>query len=463
MHGSATSPHQSPYLTGVFAPVATETTAVDLGVTGTLPPELDGRLLRIGPNPVEPPDPTTFHWFTGPGLVHGVRIADGRADWYRSRFVRSDRVTRAFGWPPVPGPHHGPGDGSANTNVIAHAGRTLAIVEAGSLPVALTDDLETVARTDLEGTLPGGFTAHPKLDPVTGELHAVAYFWGWEHLQHVVVGTDGRVRRTVDVPVTGGPMVHDCAITERFVVLLDLQCRFDLAVAATGAFPYRWDPDATPRLGLLPREGDADSVRWCGLDDPGYVFHPLNAYDADDGTVVIDVVRHPAVFATDLVGPNEGPTRLERWHCDPVTGRVRVDVRSDVPQEFPRVDERRVGRRHRYGYGVEFAFPTGGPFTPRGLVKVDVEAGTTERRVEPAHRSWMEAVFVPRAADAAEDDGWLLGYVHDAERGAADVVVLDARDLTGEPVAVVHLPVRVPYGFHGNWVPTGAGPAGAAP
>ncbi len=452
MTGTATSP----YLEGVFAPVATETTATRLTVTGTLPPELDGRLLRIGPNPIGPQDPATFHWFTGPGLVHGVRLVDGRAEWYRSRFVRSDRVTQAFGWPTTPGPRHGVGDGTANTNVIAHAGRTLAVVEAGSLPVDLTDDLETVARTDLDHTLPGSFTAHPKRDPVTGELHAVAYFWGWEHLQYLVVGTDGRVRRTVDVPVVGGPMVHDCAITDRFVALLDLQCRFDLSVAAAGGFPYRWDPSATPRIGLLPREGGAADVVWCDLDDPGYVFHPLNAYDDTDGTVVLDVVRHPAVFATDLAGPNEGPTRLERWRCDPGRRTVRVDVRSDVPLEFPRHDERLVGRRHRFGYGVELAFPADGPFAPRGLVKVDVDAATTERRVEPPHRSWMEAVFVPRHADAAEDDGWLLGYVHDAERDAADVVVLDAADIGGDPVAVVRLPVRVPYGFHGNWVPTGS-------
>jgi carotenoid cleavage dioxygenase len=447
----------NPYLSGNFAPLATETTAVDLVVTGRLPEALDGRLLRIGPNPVGPVDPATHHWFTGTGMVHGVRLRDGRAEWYRSRYVRSDRVTDAMGWPPVPGPRHGMGDGTANTNVIEHAGRTLAIVEAGGLPVELTDELETLTRTDFDGTLPGSFTAHPKRDPSTGELHAVVYYWEWDFIEYVVVGVDGRVRRTVDVPVPGKPMVHDCAITETAVLLFDLPCHFDLELAVTGAtFPYRWNEAYAARVGVLPRDGDAGDVRWCELDEPCYVFHPLNAFDAGDGTVVVDVVRHPTMFAVDPRGPSDGPTRLERWVCDPARGKVRSEVLSDRPQEFPRHDERLVGRRHRYGYGAEFTPDPTGCARFGSLLKHDLDRVTTEVHDVGPGRGAMEPVFVPRDADAAEDEGWVLAYVHDATRDACDVVVLDAHDFTGEPVAIVHLPVRVPFGFHGNWVPAQA-------
>ena len=428
----------NPYLAGNFAPVLDETTATELPVTGTLPESLDGRLLRIGPNPTGPVDPASYHWFIGTGLVHGVRLRGGRAEWYRSRIIRS-----------------APGEISANTNVIDHAGRTYAIVEAGGRAVELTDELETVGPSDFDGTLPGAFTAHPKRDPASGELHAVAYSWQWDSLQYLVVGTDGRVQRAVDVPVAGKPMVHDCATTASSVLLLDFPCLFDLDAAAGGAqFPYRWDPSHPARVGVLPREADADAVAWCELPEPCFVFHPLNAYDADDGTIVVDVVRWPSMFDRDVRGPGDGPTRLERWVVDPVRGRVTTDVLSDRSQEFPRHDERLVGRRHRYGYSTSInATPEDGVHLG-SLLKHDLERGTTDVHDVGPGRSAMEGVFVPRSRDAAEDEGWLLAYVHDAGRDACDVVVLDAADFAAPPVATVHLPVRVPYGFHGNWVPT---------
>jgi carotenoid cleavage dioxygenase len=430
----------NPYLEGNFAPVPEETTAVDLPVTGVLPEALDGRLLRIGPNPTGPVDPATYHWFLGAGLVHGVRLRGGRADWYRSRFVRT-----------------APGEIAPNTNVVGHAGQTFAIVEAGGAPVQLTDELESVGPSDFDGTLNGSFTAHPKRDPVTGELHAAAYHWTREVIRYLVVGTDGRVRRTVDVPVSGSPMVHDCAITETSVLLLDLPCHFDLDAAMSGVqFPYRWNPSGTARVGVLPFEAGADAVTWCELPERCYVFHPLNAYDADDGTIVVDVVRYRTMFAADLRGPGDGPARLERWVLDRTRGSVSTEVRSDIGQEFPRHDERILGRRHRYGYTTVVDTDPGQGIHLGSLLKHDLDRGTVEEHEVGAGRAAMEGVFVPRAADAAEDDGWILAYVHDAARNACDVVVIDATDFSAPPIATVHLPVRVPFGFHGNWVPSPA-------
>lgn len=440
----------NPYLQGNFAPVAEEQTATALRVTGEIPRELDGRLLRIGPNPVTPPDPIQYHWFLGNGMVHGLRLRDGRAEWYRNRYVRDDEVTAAKGWPKTPGPRRGMGAGVANTNVIGHAGRTWAIVEAGGLPVELSDELETVTYSDFGGTLPGSFTAHPKLDPDTGELHAVVYSPMWDHLQYVVVGTDARVRKTVDVPVPGRPMVHDCAITERYVVVFDLPVTFKPENVLNGApFPYLWDPEYGARVGLLPREGDASQVRW--LDVPlCYVFHPLNAYETANGQVVLDVCRHPRMFATDKNGPNEGRPTLDRWVLDPSSGKVGTDTISDRGHEFPRHDERRIGKMIRYGYTGGLADKLGiGPIYKHDLVK-----GTTEAHDEGAGRMFLEPVFVPRSADADEDDGWVLAYVYDAKSDTSDVVILAAQDFTAGPVATIHLPQRVPFGFHGNWVPS---------
>jgi carotenoid cleavage oxygenase len=249
----------------------------------------------------------------------------------------------------------------------------------------------------------------------------------------------------VDVEVGGAVSVHDMSLTERCAVIYDLPVVFDLEAAASGAsFPYRWDAEYQSRVGLLPRDGGADDVVWFDVE-PCYVFHPLNAFD-DGDRVVLDVVRHPRMFATELLGPNEGGTTLDRWTLDVPAGKLLEERLDDHNQELPRVDERVVGRRHRFGYATTLING------PGGLIKHDLDTGTSEVR----HRDGVfagEAVFVPRAVAAEEDDGWVMSLVYDAERDASDLVVLNARDFTGEPQAVVHLPQRVPYGFHGNWVP----------
>jgi carotenoid cleavage dioxygenase len=438
------------YLEGNFAPVDDELTAEDLPVTGRIPERLRGRYLRNGPNPVDP-DPATYHWFTGNGMVHGVRLEGGRARWYRNRFVRGDAIVEARGWPAVPGRRGAMGGPvGPNTNVIGHAGRTYAIVEAGSSAMELTDELETVAWSDFDGTLPGSFTAHPKRDPATGELHAVVYYWEWDYIEYVRVGTDGRVNKVVDIPVPGKPMVHDTAITETQVVLFDLPVTFNLDAAMAGSvFPYQWDPDYGARVGLLPRDGGAEDVRWSEVD-LCYVYHPLNAYDLPDGRVVLDVVRHPKMFASDLHGPNEGEPTLERWTVDPIAGKVLEERLDDRGQEFPRMDERRLGRAHRYGYTAAFGVDaTHGP-----LLKQDLGDGTSQVHDFGPGRASGEAVFVPRSDDAAaaEDDGWLLSLVYDAASDTSELAILDAQDFAGPPVATVALPQRVPFGFHGNWL-----------
>ena len=234
-------------------------------------------------------------------------------------------------------------DFAANTNVIGHAERTYAIVEAGGRPYELTDELDTVGPSDFGGTLPGGYTAHPKRDPRTGELHAVSYYWGWGNtIQYTVTGVDGRVRKVVDVEVGGAISVHDMSLTESFAVIYDLPVVFDVElVQGAGSFPYRWDETYDARVGLLPRDGNAGDVTWFDID-PCYVFHPMNAYD-DGDTVVLDVVRHPKMFATVHNGPDEGTPTLERWTVDRSAGKIRVEQLDDRGQEFPA--RRRTSRR----------------------------------------------------------------------------------------------------------------------
>lgn len=451
----------NPYLEGNYAPVTDELTVTALTTSGTIPAELDGRYLRNGPNPIGVADPATYHWFSGDGMVHGVRLRDGRAEWYRNRWVRSADVAAALGEPPPVTEVDQERDFAPNTNVVAMAGRTYALVEAGPRPYELTDELETIGASDFEGTLPLAYTAHPKVDPVTGETHAVAYWWGWgEQVQHLVIGPDGRVRSAEFVETTGSPMVHDLSITERYAVVYDLPVRFDLDIAMAGRrVPYRWDDDYPARLGLVPRAGG--EVRWAEVE-PCYVYHPLNAFD-DGDEVVLDVCRWPRMFDRERRGPGggDGHATLWRWHADPTTGRTRERQLDDRDEEFPRIDERVTGRRHRYGYAAVGL--TGNDGRARGgIVKHDLDTGGSEELDLGAGAGASEVVFVPAEGSTAEDHGWLIGIVYDAATDSSDLVVIDARDLTAGPVGRVHLPRRVPFGFHGNWIPTGGSAASGA-
>jgi 8'-apo-carotenoid 13,14-cleaving dioxygenase len=440
--------HVNTYLSTNFAPVTEEVTAVDLPIIGEMPADLSGRYLRNGPNPIDVEDAESHHWFLGDGMVHGIRVRDGKAEWYRNRYVGSDRVADKLGRP-VSGPNWRGGDTGPNTNVGGFAGRTWAMVEAGGTPVELTYELETVGRNDFFGTLPGSFTAHPKVDPATGEMHAMVYAPGewFDHCQYVVVGTDGRVRRTVDIPM-GMTMLHDMSLTESTAVVYDLPVTLDIELALQGVrFPLRWNPDYGARVGLLPREAEASEIVW--IDVPlCYAFHPLNAFDRADGTVVVDICVYDRMFDHDVVGPfGDSLPRLERWELSPSLRKSSVTVIDDAPQEFPRHAHAVGTKEHRYGYTAGVATHALGD-----TIKHDLLTGERTSFHWGEGRGAGEAVFVARDGSNAEDDGWLLAFTHAHDGSAASFVVLDAQDVASGPVAEVPLPQRVPYGFHGNWV-----------
>jgi carotenoid cleavage dioxygenase len=445
----------NPYLVGNFAPVRDELTATDLPVSGVIPPELSGCYLRNGPNPIRDPDPAMYHWFTGDGMLHAVELRHGKAVSYRNRWVRTDGACEALGEEPMPGQPDDvfPGGSSvANTNVVAHAGRILALVEV-CLPTEVRPDLSTVGRYDFEGRLRWSMTAHPKIDPATGEMLFFGYnVMGPPWLRYHVVDRGGTLVRHEDIDIKGPAMVHDFAITERHVVFFDLPVVFDLELVGKQPFPFVWRPEYGARVGVMPRDGGNADVRWLDVD-LCYVYHPLNAYD-DGERVVVDVVRHETMFANDVYGPGDRLPTLDRWTIDRSNGGKVIEERlDDHPQELPRVDERLVGRPHRYGYAPGFALGGGGGVEFGGLLKHDLHSGTTVERNFGEEQSAGEAVFAPASPDAGEGEGYVMAIVYDGGRDASDLVILDATDFTGPEVARVHLPQRVPYGFHGCWLP----------
>ncbi|MEJ5975774.1 carotenoid oxygenase family protein [Novosphingobium sp. PS1R-30] len=439
------------FLGGIHAPLHDERTLTDLAVTGTIPPELSGRYVRIGPNPFKP-DPRGYHWFIGDGMVHGLRLKDGKAAWYRNRYIRSKKLEGVGGPEAAPGPRRSNHD-TVNTNVIRLGGKTLALVEAGSYPVELSDELESIAYSDFGGSLKGPFTAHPHEDRRTGELHAITYDgMTQDRVWHVVVGTDGTVRREQPIAVTHGPSIHDSTITDRYVLVFDLPVTFSMKTLIGGAnFPYRWNPEHQARVGLLPREGGSDDVIWCDVE-PCYVFHVANSFDRADGKVVVDVDVYDTMFDGDGEGPSGKPRGFERWVIDPVARTVDRQTIDAAPQEFPRPDERFFGQDYRYAWAIGLPEAETTFLGEQPLYRHDLQTGERTAHDFGPGKVPGEFVFVPRGADAPEGEGWVMGYVIDTVNETTDLVILNAGDMAAEPVARVHIPHRVPPGFHGNWL-----------
>jgi len=443
----------NPYLTGPNQPLQREFTLQRPAVRGRIPPQLDGCYARIGPNPVTPVNPANHHWFTGDGMVHGVRLCGGQALWYRNRWIRSTQVSQALGETPKPGPRHI--SDTVNTNVLAIAGKPWALVEAGAYPVALDGQLDTVAHDPFGGSLKGSFSAHPHRDTASGALHAICYDARDPNtLRHVVVGADGVVQREEPIAVQHGPSVHDCMLTEHYVIVLDLPVTFSMSRYLAGySFPYTWNPRHRARVGVLGKAAPGRDIVWCEVD-PCYVFHPCNAFEIADGRITLDVVAHVSMFDDSRIGPSGGSSRFERWTLDMAAKQVSRQVVDAQPQEFPRPDERFIGKPYRHAWTVPLKDDGSGEFVPdQLLVHHDLQAGTRQVHDFGPGRLVSEFVFEPRHADAAEGDGWLMGYVVDPATQTSEFVILDTQRFVDEPVATVAIPHAIPLGFHGNWMP----------
>jgi carotenoid cleavage dioxygenase-like enzyme len=449
---SQTSPPEAPsfHLGGNFAPITEELTEFDLDVVGAIPPELNGRFFRNGPNPQSG---WSVHWFAGNGMIHGVELRDGKAVWYRNRYVQTPLLEK-------PDEPRTKADGSsdrtrscANTHVIQHGGRILAL-EEGSFPFEVTPELETVGAHDFGGKLNTAMTAHPRICPETGELLFFGYGSTRPYLTYHRVAPDGTLVQSEEIDVKGPTMMHDWNITRNHVIFMDLPMVFDVAAAAEGGMPIRWSDDYGARLGVMPRNGGNADVVWYEID-PCYVFHPMNAYE-DGDRIVIDSSRFEKLAFSPVDGEGT-PAMLHRWTIDRAAGTVKEEPLDDRPADFPRVHDRVTGLPHRYGYMAGFDAPQGS--LGAALFKYDLETGKQWTHDFGAGCQGGEPVFAAAPGSAtAEDEGWILNFVYDAARDKSDLVIIDATNFDAAPIARVPLPQRVPFGFHGSWI---ADPDGA--
>lgn len=459
-----------PYRTGAWRPNLTEYDADDLDVLeGAIPAELDGLYLRNTENPLLP-SLGRYHPFDGDGMVHGVRFAGGRAS-YRNRMVRTAGLAAELeaGAPLWAGIIEAPStstrDGwgargrmkdASSTDVIVHAGRALTtFFQCGDVYQLDPASLATTGTAPWGAATGWGVSAHPKLDEHTGELLFFAYAKEAPYLRFGVVDAGGALAHLADVPLPGPRLPHDMAFTERFAVLADLPLFWDPALLAQGVHRPRFHRELPTRFALVPRRGG--DVRWFEAA-PTYVLHWINAYE-DGDEVVLDGYRQADPMPRP--DPADGPwgplkkmvdvhamqARPHRWRFDLRTGATREEPLGDDISEFPVVNGRFAGRRHRAAWAMT-ARP--GWFLFDGIVRL----GDRPQRFRCDDGVYLsEAQMAPRAGGTAEDDGWLVTLTTDVPRDRSEVWIFDAADVAAGPCARLALPERICHGTHACWAP----------
>lgn len=459
---------ENPFLQGNFSPVHDERVDEALVVLGDLPKEIDGLFLRNGPNPRFSPL-GTYHWFDGDGMMHAIRVKNGKAS-YRNRWVRTreflieEKEGKAL-WkgleePPDFANPHGMMKNRSNTSAVFHAGHLLSIWEGGPPYELDATTLETKGRYSFGDKLKGAFTAHPKVDPETGEMFFFGYSPMPPFLRYYVVSADGELEQAETIKVNLPVMMHDFAITENYAVFMDLPAVMRPERLMKGKSFVNWEPDKGARFGVMPRHGKGSEIRWFDVP-PFYMYHTANAYEDGQEIVVTGgrmpgtfmVAQEAAVDAAERVEDAEEGT-LHRFRINLETGKVSVEKLDDAPIGFEAVNEALLGRKARYNYAtvLKDSKPVDGPMFV-ALRKYDLETGSFVTHAFEDGVIGGEGVFVAKHGAKAEDEGFVLTLTYDTQRDQSELRVVDAQHYEKPPVARIVMPRRIPYGFHARWVP----------
>jgi len=439
------------WLQNGFEPVFTEVTALDLPVRGAIPPELDGIYVRNGSNPQNRDSP---HWFLGDGMVHAVRLEKGRAKSYRNRYVRTALYQRGVNFSDTIKLGLAPGgpNGTSNVSTFYQGGR---LIISGEIGVGFEIDPETLETIGLQtygSRITNSLTAHPKVDPETGHLHCFGYWFSPPYLTYYELDSQGNVVHEAPIEVEKASMFHSFAITDREAVFWECPVLFDLQSAIENPIDaFSWTPEYGARIGILPFGAPGSAIRWVELPAPCYVFHEVNAFRR--GTeIVIDVHRLEEVFgSTDLAA---GQDRITRWIVD-TAGRdltFREEIVNYNNWDLPSHDRRFTGRKYRHSWHTVFRDEPVG-VNIGGIGYLDLDTGRDELWDPGPSRHSGEPFFVPTGS--AEGEGYLLAFVYDRHRASSVLAIFEAMDHAKGPVAEIELPQRVPFGFHGCWVPAG--------
>ena len=434
------------HLQGNWAPVKEELTVSDLEVKGEVPKEINGLYVRNGMNPRSG---FSDHWFFGNGMLHGFNFENGKVS-YKNRYVRTPYyekdldIISSFGDLSA---------SPANTHIIKHADRFLALEEA-HLPWEVDEKLDTKGAYDFSGKLKGAMTAHPRICPKTGELLFFSYSMMSEpYLTYYRTNPLGELVQIEPIELPRAVMMHDWNITENHVVFMDLPIISDMNLAVETGSPFGFKPEFGARLGVMPREGSNSDVRWFDID-PCYVFHPLNSYE-EGNKIILHVCRQQEAMVggfQDIYGGETTVARLWKWTIDLELGSVKEEQIDDAPCDFPRIDDRRIGLKNDYGYFTTLETEVDTLTIGRHLLKYDLVNDKRLTHDLGENVTGGEALFVPRTANSSEDDGWVISLAYEAETDRSKLLIINSQDFESAPVAEIYAPQRVPNGAHGSWI-----------
>ena len=462
-------PH--PYLHGHHGPNRFEAFAPDLVIEGEVPRDLAGVFYRNGPEPLHPTRGDDYHWFDGDGMVYAFFIEDGRVSM-RNRWVRTEkfeleqaagkRLFGVFGNPMMSDPSvHGKRYNTANTNIILHGGKLLALMEGAPAVELNPRDLATIGEEDYGGVITTTFSAHPKIDPRTGELinigSAINGPMGAAEIRYDIISPDGTPRKTEIIPVPHMALMHTFLLTENWVIFPVLPIDTDIQRLMRGGPMAAWVNGRSSKLGLMPREGSADDVRWFEFE-PRHMFHELNAWE-EDGKIIADVAaaNGTALFPDETGARNthrDTQQSLRRWTIDPHanTDFIKEDILNDRDIQFPRPDDRLMTRKSRHSFAnINLKSRDGRVEGMDGALRFDTQTGTEDLWHFGAGASTGEVIFAPAIGATDEAQSYAMTLVHHANSATSELAIFNAMDMAAGPVARVLIPFRVPSGFHCNY------------
>ena len=455
-----------PNLRGNYAPLRMECNIQDLIIEGEVPKELFGSYYRNGPDPQFPPMGGDYHWFAGDGMVHAFHFENGKisylnrwaqtSKWKQERKAGRALINSLNPMEPDPEFNFEGEDGTANTNIVFHSGKLLAL-EEGHKPFELDPiTLQSKGSCDYKGKLDSAMTAHPKIDPVTGDMISFSYGFGVNKMSYFVVNSDGVLTTYSEFETPYSSMVHDFIVTTKHVIFPIFPLIIDFNLVAQGKSPLAWDVNRPSQIGIMPRDGTTNDIKWIE-SDPCFVFHPMNAYESE-GKIIADMMQFeeaPMFPHLDGSRPDlkKGEARLNRWEIDisSNSGSITKQYLDDSIGEFPRLDERKAMSKYKYGYYAsnDGKSPKGVSFN--SISSYNFESGYKDSFTLTEFDAVGEPIFVPKNQNSEEGQGFIIALAYLGKENRSDLMVFDAENISSGPLARAMLPHRIPYGFHGNW------------
>ena len=445
------------YLHTTVAPLRFEAEIYDCETLGEVPRELKGSFYRCGGDTLYP-TMKGDNLNNGDGVLAAFHFEDGYVDFIQ-RYVKTERFLlerknrrRLYGayrneYTDDASTKGTDRDNTGNTTAWVHHGKLFALRE-DSIPYELDPlTLETKGLAQFRNQLrTKTMSAHPKIDPVTGEWWSYGQFsekrYQGEMSLHVI-DKNGKVIREENYAIPYPGMTHDWAVTREHLIFHVWPLTVDVERMKRGGDFYAFDNDLSPMFGIMPRTGTTNDIRWFEVPS-GAIAHFMNAF-SEGNKVHVDGSTHTGHFFTFFKEAHGRPATefkpgtFSRITFDLATGEVEMRPLSNGPSGgMPEIDDRFAMQRYRYGFST----------SRNGLVRYDTETGGRVEHVTEG--SAQEPVFVPRAPDAPEGDGFLLSVVTRPDN-RADLIILDAMHIEDEPLATVRLPFSQPWLFHGSW------------